>query len=239
MNLAIAVIEDEEHHMKHLCHLINSWSQAKAITVKLVLFSSASLFIQSFGKKIQYDAVFLDIYLPDGNGMDIANTIRKYDAFIPIAFITKSKEYVNLGYNVWAIQYLIKPAIYADIALCMDRVVQLKKQIVDQTFSFRYEGIVRVLDCKDILYFQTYQHYIEIHTLQGNYKFRENINELEKKLPEQFQRCNRSTIANLSHLYLYDAKTNSKNVVLSDGTSIPVSEPYTKNIMKKCFQIVY
>lgn len=239
MNLTIAIVEDEEFHMNHLSHLINSWAQLKVTTVKIVLFSSASLFIQSFGKKIQYDAVFLDIYLPDGNGMEIANTIRKYDAFIPIAFITKTKEYVDQGYNVWAIQYLIKPVAYVDIARCMDRIVQLKKQIMDQTFSFKYEGIVRVLDCKDILYFQSYQHYIEIHTLQGSYRFRENINELELKLPEQFQRCNRSTIANLSHLYLYDAKTNSKNIVLSNGTSIPVSEPYTKNIMKKCFQIIY
>jgi Response regulator of the LytR/AlgR family len=239
MNLTVAVVEDEEIHSNQLSHLISSWTKERTVTVNIVLFSSASLFLQSFGKKAHFDAIFLDVFLQDGNGMDVAQTIRKYDSFIPIVFITKAKELIDQGYNVWAIHYLIKPASYADIARCMDRIMQLRKQIKEQTFAFKSEGIMRVLDCKDILYFESYQHYIEIHLLQEKFRFRENINILEKQLPEQFQRCNRSIIANLSHLYLYDAKANSKNLILSNGTSIPVSETYTKNIMDKCFQMLY
>jgi DNA-binding LytR/AlgR family response regulator len=239
MNLTVAIVEDEKIHANQLINLINGWAKEKAITVNTVLFSSASLFLQSFGKDAHLDAAFLDIYLPDGNGMDIALKIRKYDAFIPIAFITKSKEYVDQGYNVWAIHYLIKPASYVDIERCMDRIVLLKKQIKEQTFTFKFESIVRVLDCKDILYFQSNQHYIEIQSLKGNYRFRENINVLKKQLPEQFLMCNRSTIINLSHLYLYDAKASFKNVTLSDGTRIPISQSYSKIIMEKCFQMLY
>lgn len=239
MTLVIAIIEDEEINANHLSSLIDSWAQSKGIIIKISIFTRASLFLQSFGKNSSFDAILLDIFLPDGNGMDIARTIRKFDAYIPIAFITKTKEFMGEGYNVWAMHYLIKPVTYADIVRCMDRIVDLNKQITDSTFSFKFEGIVRVLNCKDILYFETYQHYIYVHTLQGDFKFRENINALEKKLPEQFQRCNRSTIVNLSLLYLYDAKASYKSIILSDGITIPVSEAYAKDIKEKCFNMLY
>ncbi len=239
MNLSIAIVEDEDLHKNHLVYLIQSWAKKKEIEIKTVEFRTANLFIQAYGKNSLFDAVFLDIYLPDGNGMEIAQIIRKYDTFIPIAFITQSNEFVSQGYNVWAMHYLMKPVSYQEIALCLERIIELKKQFMDQTFSFKFEGIIRVLDCKDILYFTSFQHYVEIYTVKGQYRFRENINNLEERLPEQFTRCNRSTIVNLSHLYLYNAQTTSKSIILSNGKLIPVSEGYAKTVKEKCFNIVY
>jgi two-component system, LytTR family, response regulator LytT len=219
--------------------MIQTWADEKGMAVKTVAFSKANSFMQAFEKTSEFDAVLLDIYLPDGNGMEIAKTVRKYNSFIPIAFITKSNEFVFQGYNVWAMHYLIKPVSYPDIALCMDRIVALKKQLIDQTFTFKFEGVMRVLDCKEILYFLSYQHYIQIHSLKGDYRFRENINTLEEKLPEQFTRCNRSTIVNLAHLYSYNAQATCKSIILSDGKLIPVSETYAKTIKDKCFKMLY
>ena len=239
MNLTIAIVEDEYLYSNELSHFIQSWSIEKGVTIKTVSFLKANQFVQAFEKNNIFDAVLLDIYLPDGNGMDIAKIIRKYNSFLPIAFITKSNEYVGQGYNVWAMHYLIKPVSYKDIVLCMDRIVELKKQIIDQTFSFKFEGIIRVLDCKDILYFLTYQHYVEIYSLKGQFRFRDNINRLEEKLPEQFIRCKRSTILNLDHLYLYNAHASFKSIIISDGTTLPVSEAYAKTVKEKCFKMIY
>lgn len=237
MNLSIAVVEDEEVYADQLSGLIKSWSQSKDVNIKINYFSKANAFIDAFSQSGSLDAVFLDIYLEDGNGMDIARQIRKYDPFIPIAFITRSSEYVGQGYDVWAMHYLIKPVSYPEVEQCMDRIVQLRKQNAEQTFSFKSEGFLRVLACKNILYFQSQQHYIEIHEIDGLHRFRENINALEKSLPAQFLRCNRSTIINLYHLYQYDAKTNYKNVILTDGTMIQVSGSYVKNVKERCFQL--
>lgn len=239
MNLIIAVVEDDTLYNNQLVYFIQSWSNEKGIEVKTISFQTANLFIQAYGKNSLFDAILLDIFLPDGNGMEIAKIIRKYNSFIPIAFVTQSNEYVGQGYNVWAMHYLIKPVSYQEIVICLDRIVELKKQIVDQTFTFKFEGIIRVLDCKEILCFMSYQHYIEINSLKGLYRFRENINSLEEKLPEQFTRCNRSTIVNLSHLYLFNAQATSKSITLSNGKLIPVSEAYAKTVKEKCFKILY
>jgi DNA-binding LytR/AlgR family response regulator len=237
MNLSIAIVEDEEMYSDQLGGMIESWSRNKDIKVKINVFSKASAFVQAFSQIGSIDAVFLDIYLEDGNGMDVAKQIRKYDPFIPIAFITRSNEYIGQGYDVWAMHYLIKPVSYPDVEQCMDRIVQLNRQNAEHTFSFKSDGIVRVLACKNILYFQSQQHYVDIHEINGEHRFRENINDLQNSLPEQFLRCSRSTIINLSHLYQYDAKTNYKNIILSDGTLIPVSDTYAKNVKERCFQL--
>lgn len=237
MSLSIAIVEDEKVYADHLSGMIESWSKNKDVPIKINFFFGANSFVQAFSQNGSMDAVFLDIYLKDGNGMDIARQIRKYDPFVPIAFITRSNEFVGQGYDVWAMHYLIKPVSYPDVEQCMDRVVQLRRQNAEHTFSFKSDGVVRVLPCKNILYFQSQQHYIEIHEMNGLHRFRENINDLQNSLPEQFLRCNRSTIVNIYHLFQYDAKTNYKNIILSDGTEIPVSDSYAKIVKERCFQL--
>ncbi len=235
MNLSIAIVEDEAVYADQLSGMIESWSKNKEVKVKISHYSKASAFLQAFSQSGSMDAVFLDIYLGDGNGMDIAKQIRKFDPFVPIAFITRSNEYIGQGYDVWAMHYLIKPVSYPDVEQCLDRIVQLQKQNAENTFTFKSDGVVRVLACKNILYFQSQQHYIEVHEINGMYRFRENINDLQNSLPEQFIRCSRSTIVNIYHLFQYDAKSNYKNIVLSDGTAIPVSDSYAKTIKERCF----
>ncbi len=236
-NLSVAIVEDEEIHANQLTHILKSWAQKNEYNIKIRWFENENSFLQAFNQKGSFDAVFLDIYLQYGNGMDIARQVRKYDPFIPIAFITKTKEYIGQGYDVWAIQYLLKPVSYAGVEQCMERIVQMKVQNENQTFSFKSEGIMHVLNCRDILYFESRQHYIEIHTTDAQYLFRENINRLQKSLPEQFIRCSRSAIVNLFHLYQYDARTKNKTIILANGIRIPVSDSYAKTVKEKCFNL--
>jgi DNA-binding LytR/AlgR family response regulator len=236
-NLSVAIVEDEEIHANQLTYILKSWAQNNEYTIKIDWFDDDNSFLQAFSQRGSFDAAFLDIYLQDGNGMDIAQKIRKYDSFIPIVFITKTSEYIGRGYDVWAIQYLLKPVSYSDVAQCMDRIAQLKRQNEEQSYTFKSDGIVRVVSCRDIFYFESQKHYIEIHTTDGDFRFRENINRLQKELPEQFIRCSRSAIINLYHLYQYDAKTKHKAIILSNGTKIPVSDSYSKAVKERCFEL--
>ncbi|MEI6101361.1 MAG: LytTR family DNA-binding domain-containing protein [Eubacteriales bacterium] len=237
MNLNVAIVEDEEVYANHLGNSLHFWATQNEASVELEIYQKENLFLQGFSQGGRFDVVFLDIFLPDGNGMDAAKQIRKYDPFLPIIFITRSSEYMGEGYEVWAMHYLIKPAAYSDIALCMDRVIQLKRQNTELVFSYKSDGMLRVIAYSDIYYFQSNQHYIEAHTKKEQIRFRGNINSLETELPSQFLRCNRSTIVNLSYLYSYDAKTNGRNVKLLNSDNIHVGDFYAKKVKEKCMEM--
>lgn len=237
MNLKVAVVEDEDVYAEQLGNSLLFWARKNQISLEPVFFKKESAFLRAYGQTTLFDAVFLDISLPDGSGMDAAKQIRRFDSFLPIIFITRFSEYAREGYDVWAMQYLIKPAAYTDIALCMDRVIQLKRQNGEFSFTYKSEGLLCVAACNDIYYFKSCGHYIELHSRKGDSLFRGNINVLEKELPARFLRCSRSCIINLSYLYSYDAKTNGRNIRIATGDLIAVGDTYAKKVKEKCMEI--
>jgi two-component system, LytTR family, response regulator LytT len=237
MKINVALLEDEDVYANHLGNNLLFWAKKQDVILEPVFFSKENAFTQALCQGVRFDAAFMDIYLPDGNGMDAAKQIRKIDPFMPIIFTTRSMEYARERYDVWAMQYLIKPVAYYDIALCMDRVIQLKRQHAEIAFTYKSEGVLRVVAYNDIYFFKSSGHYIEMHTRKGKHLFRGNLNTLEQELPGQFLRCNRSTIMNFSYLYSYDAKTNGKNIILATGESLAVGDYYAKKVKEKCMEM--
>lgn len=238
MNLKVAVVEDEEVYANHLETSLLFWSKNSGVNLETAFFTTESSFLHAYFQGELFDAVFMDIYLPDGNGMEAAKQIRKYDSFLPIIFITRTGMFAREGYDVWAMQYLIKPAAHTDIALCMDRVIQLKRQNSERAFTYKTEGVLRVVSYNDIYYFRSSGHYIELYARKGQSRFRGNINDLEQELPGQFLRCNRSAIINLSYLYSYDAnKINGRNLLLATGDRMPVGDSYAKKVKVRCMEM--
>ncbi len=237
MKWIVAVVEDEQVYADRLGNILLFWAKKHETALEPVCFGTESAFLQAYGQGSRFDAVFLDIYLPDGNGLDAAKQIRKHDPFLPIVFITRTGEYAREGYDVWAMQYLIKPASYNDIEVCMDRVVQLRRQNTEVAFTYKSDGVLWVIAYNEIYYYKSSGHYIEIHARKGLSQFRGNLNTLEQKLPGQFLRCSRSVIINLSYLYRYDAKTNGRNVILATGVSLAVGDQYAKKVKEKCMEM--
>lgn len=72
-----------------------------------------------------YDIILMDIEMPGTNGMDAAEQIRKRDAQVVIMFITNMAHYAIKGYEVGALDFVLKPIQYLNFANKMDRAMQL------------------------------------------------------------------------------------------------------------------
>ena len=101
----IAICEDEPVHLKHICSLVQKWSGGQT---SVSLFESAEelLFSYSPGK---FDVFLLDIQMSGENGISLAQKIRRCNDSASIIFITAVSDYVFEGYDVGAVQYLLKP----------------------------------------------------------------------------------------------------------------------------------
>lgn len=224
----IAICDDEKIQVELLKKYVLNWADEKNIKVTIEAFYSGESFEFSWSMDKRYHILLLDIQMSGLNGVELARKIRKEDSIINIIFITAIPDYIGAGYDVEAINYLIKPIGEKKLYECLDRAIQrIPKE--DKAILIEEEReIIRVLQ-NDILYIEAFSHSIEINTIDGKHTTRKNIGTIEKELDENiFAKCHRSYIVGLRHV----KKIAKDNLELDNGDIIPVSRrQYSKTNM--------
>lgn len=196
--------------------------------------------------KQQVDLVFLDIEMPNLTGIDLVKTIENIPAFI---FTTAYPQYALDGFNLNAVDYLVKPIPFQRFLKAISRAKEKyelqQKAISDTTivqsvqaeegytnFIFvksEYENIKINVD--DIQYIQGLKDYIKIY-IKGTDKpilTLLSFKEILHKLPDyKFIRIHRSYIVNIDKI-----KALQKTKVLVDTIRIPIGETYKNNVLKQ------
>ena len=116
MKVRIALLEDEKEEEKTMVAMIERFFQETGHGYEIATFSDSHEFLKLNFEL--YDLVLLDIILSEkNNGIDVAKEIRKTNKNIAIMFITKTAQFAIDGYNVDALDYILKPLSYYAFAL--------------------------------------------------------------------------------------------------------------------------
>jgi DNA-binding LytR/AlgR family response regulator len=217
--LNIAIVEDENVQALLLSKMVNQWSfkNNKPITIKL--FSNSESFYFAWCEDKSFDILLLDIQMKGMNGLELAKEIRKSDDKLLIIFSTGLTDYIGVGYDVSALNYLIKPVDERKLFSCLDkacsRVSKEKSFIIANTVGEN----VRILE-SELISAEAFGHYIKLETLKYTYEIKMNISELEKALDkDHFIRCHRSYIVGIRYI----SRIWKKEITLESGKNIPVS----------------
>ncbi|MCR2044888.1 LytR/AlgR family response regulator transcription factor [Anaerosalibacter massiliensis] len=224
----VAICEDEKIHVELLEKYVANWAKERNMKVRIEVFYSAESFNFNWIMDKRYDILLLDIQMPGQNGIELAKTIRKKDNIINIIFITALSDYIGEGYNVEAINYLIKPIEEKKLYECLDRAVARVPKL-EKIILIKDQGEIHRLVQDEIIYIESFGHDLEINTTNEKYITRKSLSIMEKELDEDiFIRCHRSYIAGLKHI-----KRISKNELeLDNGDIIPISRrQYSKTNM--------
>lgn len=167
------------------------------------------------------DIAFLDIDFEGKRytGLDIARKIRAARRDAVIIFVTNYIEYAPEGYEVNAFRYVLKSDIQKKLpAYLPDALAQLRTE--RETMKIQNGGEQSHIPLSDILYMESQQHTVVIHTQQKEYRCYNSLTAQEEELESKgFLRIHNSYLVNMSHLTRY----SSTEAVLSDGTVLRVS----------------
>ncbi len=156
------------------------------------------------------DLLFLDIHLPDISGL---NVLRQLQQPPMVVFTTAYPQYAVEGFELAALDYLLKPISPERFQKAMERALERLEQerILEKTgqdsgfLSIRADRKVHRLPFQRILYFQALDDYVKIISTEGTLLPKVTLSQLEKELPTQlFLRIHRSYIVNLQFLQTYD-----------------------------------
>ena len=183
------------------------------------------------------DLFFLDINMPDVSGLTLAKSINKKSKII---FTTAYREYAVDGFDLQAVDYLLKP-------ISFDRFLQAVNKFFETTivsnsetkndevltksdFIFvRSERKMVKIVFDEILYIESLSDYIKVHLLDKIIVTRETISNIETKLPNKnFLRIHRSFIINLN-----EADSYTNEFVEVKNNAIPISRSYKENVLKR------
>lgn len=172
------------------------------------------------------DLLLLDIDLQSAiSGMSLAKIIRSREQKKQpiIIFVTGYKEYVFDAFDVGAFHYLIKPVSKEKFGEVFGKAVQqinseIKKQ--KRTLTIQYANTNKVISLEDILYIESQNHKVILHTKSGTLEYYARIGDLETELKHQFFRIHKGYLINLSFIDQY----NKTEVTLVNQEKLPLSK---------------
>ena len=175
--------------------------------------SEQFLFEQAYDRT---QILFLDIEMEKMDGIALAREIRKHNRQMQIIFVTGYMEYIQEGYDVEALHYLLKPVSQEKIDSVLDRAVECLKT-ADAVLLVESGGEVLRLPLKEIRFIESNRNYNIIHA-DNDYEVRGTLSELEAKLDEAFVRVGRSYLVNLN----YVRRIGKTELILNTGEKLPV-----------------
>lgn len=210
----IAICDDEAEARRYVAELVRRWAEQGEHDVTLREYPSAEGLL--FGDEAGYDILLLDIEMGGMNGVDLARSIRRRDAVTEIIFVTGYSDYIAEGYDVAALQYLMKPVSWEKLSATLDRALERLHRNERSLCLETAGGMVRT-PLYSIKYIDVQRNYATVHTNE-EITVRRTLSQLAGELDERFFRLGRSAVINLYAV----RKVTKTDVYLEDGTVLPL-----------------
>lgn len=194
----IAIVEDEKTYSDTVKEYLLRFAEENAAVFDIAVFDNAISLLTNYSGK--YDVILLDIKMPYINGMDAARRLRELDEKVILIFITSLAQYAVKGYEVNALDYILKPVTYGEFAIKFMRAYKKLKKKENSFIVVPTERGMAKLDPEDIAYCEVIGHNITFHTVGGDYRQYITLKAVEKKLEGlPFVRCNNCFLVNLRY----------------------------------------
>jgi len=224
----IAIVEDEIIFATQLCGFLRQFEEENQMEFKVSVFHDGSEILKDY--KNEYDAVFLDIEMPEINGMEAAEKIRDMDDDVVIMFITNMAQYAIQGYSVGALDFVMKPVNYYTFSMKLKRVLQRvqKKDKEQQSIVLHLPDGIKKLDIRHIYYVEVQNKMLYYYTSKGTYSVKGTLQSVEQQLENySFAKCNHWYLVNLKHV-----KEVRKNIAVVGCYEVEISRRNKTTFLK-------
>lgn len=204
------------------------------------IYSDAeSLWADVGEKNRQYDLYMLDIFMEGSmNGLELAKKLREVQEEAMICFVSSSNDFYREAYDLYAVQYLIKPVSEGSVNRLLQRVqMSLERRVEkEKTLSYSWWGLSGVIPYEKIRYISIKGHGLTICCTDGRIQESNGkLNELERQIcGDIFIRCHQSFIVNIYHV-----ESMIGTELMIGEECIPVSRRYYAEVKKRYQRLLF
>ncbi len=213
--MRIAVCDDDLRELEQFEDALRGWDPTR----KAEKFMDGASLLEAAKDVPGFDIVFLDVYMPGENGVDIAKRLREISPETGIAFVTTSTEHAVEAFSLQALHYLVKPVTTRGVVEAFRRLTELRgSQRKRISFTVGTNRITVFLD--QICLLENDNHVVNVSLSDGRrLKVWMSFGELEQRLSGSFLRINRGIIVNMDYI----AQMGADTCILRDGSRLPIA----------------
>ena len=197
----IALLDDSPQDLEHMEQLLRRYEEKHEMSFLVSCFQNGHAFFNSCRSRTVYDIVFLDMSMPQMNGVECAKQLRAFDTSVVIVFVTNLPQFAVEGYSVDALDYLIKPLEYYSFEMKLHRaLLRAEREQREKALLSTNEGLI-CCPLKQIRYIEISRHHILYHTEDETYTSYGTMKKLLEQFPSDlFVLCNSGYLVNLRHV---------------------------------------
>lgn len=223
--IRIAIVEDEPTERDRIKVYLEEIAQEDQTQFDIEQYSSGMAFVMR-GMK-DYDLVLMDIDMPNLNGIETAKALRKVDQSATLIFVTNMAQYAISGYEVNAVDFILKPVNRYSFAIKIKRAISRTAKKNDNAIQIKMDGTIFLVHMYQIMYLEVDGHYVIFHTTQGDYKEYTTLKLAQKRInSSHFVQCNQSFLINMKYI-----ESVSRESVTVGGTVIYISRKMKTEFM--------
>lgn len=231
--MRIAIVDDEQTMREQLAEYIERFAGERKLPLEVCSLPSGDALLN--GTDRSFDIIIFDIDMPGTSGLDSARRIRETDEKVVILFVTNIAQYAINGYEVDAVDYVIKPVGYYDFAMKFQKAVRRAERNRGTQLVIDTVNGPAVLNTDDVLYVEVMGHYVIYHTAGGEFRVRASMKEHEDALRAyHFARCHKSYLINLKQL-----KAVNGSEVVAGEYSVPLGRAYKDSLLNEYMKYLH
>ncbi|MDE7252728.1 MAG: LytTR family DNA-binding domain-containing protein [Acetatifactor sp.] len=242
----IAICDDDEVMTSLIEEMLYKIAEKQHINIDCAVFFDGSTLVENIRQGSYYDLIYLDIEMNKISGISAAELIRNMDIPALIVYVSGYEQHLKELFNTEPFRFLSKPInaeTFHSVFIAAYKHIRQKAEY----FSYTYNKNFIKVPLNQIYYFESrsrviYIHVVEIIKLENTeydeteYRFYGKMNDVEKQLSEsnvRFIRIHQSYLVN----YDFIKSMNFTSVVMSDGTSLQISENRQKSVHAQFFSM--
>ena len=193
----VAIVEDTLKDAETLKDYTRRAVEMVNETCEITVFNNAVDFLD--GYRGNFDIVFMDIELPDINGMDAAKKLRLLDESVVLIFVTNMAQFAVGGYAVDAMDFMVKPVSYENVCIKISRAIKKIEGKREEKLVLPGKSGVTVIMIPQIRYVEIMNHRLTFFTTPGDEAAMGSLSKIEEKILRfNIWRCNNYSLVNLN-----------------------------------------
>lgn len=220
--MKVAILDDTKSDAQILLKYIEKFQVERNDTIQADVYEASFDFLEEYNS--QYDVIFLDIEMPGSDGLKVAHEIRKKDQAVGIIFVTNMAQYAISGYEVNAIDFIVKPVSYYLFSEKLEKAIRFSKRREQHQILLNSKAGVHRILLSDILYVEKEKDNLLFHTLGETIRVPGTIKTLKEKLGNMpFSECTHGCLVNFENV-----RYIGKDMVLVGKKELPLSRRMRK-----------
>lgn len=222
----IAVVDDELQERETLFQYFKEVQKELGQELDVQVYESGDAFLDAYD--FSFSLVCLDIDMDGRDGLETARELRSRDKDVTIIFVTNMAQMAIRGYEVQALDFVVKPVNYYSFAMKMRSALNIIGIKKSRNIVVPTPNGIQKISTDEVYYVEVEGHYLYYHTTLGEFRQKAPMKELEDKLEGlSFKRCNNCYLVNLKYVDCVN-----KDDIKVGGEWLKISRPRKKEFLQ-------